>query len=312
MSQYSLAVIMIDNRQTPVMYHGEQYYALTGLIPALSGNADSGLLPILSDWNASRAALAELADALSGSGHGHAPVAGPETAEFCRLISYPPRMVFVGFNYDEHISVDSGIAGFDKSGADPLFFLKQRGALVAAGQEIPYPQQTSKFDWEVELVVIFGSGGRHIAAKDAMEHVAGYAVGLDLSARDWQLNERSMRKWDLFGGKAFDDSSPVGPWFVPAEFIDIADLKLKLWVNDEIKQNSSTRFMVWSVPELIEEVTQHMAIEAGDMLFTGTPSGVGFASDTFLNPGDVIRATIEGLGELVTPIASTPIAPTRN
>jgi 2,4-diketo-3-deoxy-L-fuconate hydrolase len=305
MSLYSLSVIAINNQPTPVIYTGGQYYAIAEHLPGLLTDSESGLLPLLSDWNTSHAALEELARTLSSSGHGHKPAASPQTSEFCRLISYPPRMMCIGFNYDEHITIDSKITGFDKSAADPLFFLKQRGALVGAGQTIPYPKQVKKLDWEVELVVIFGRGGKDITAENAMDHVAGYAIGLDLSARDWQLNERSMRKWDLFCGKAFDNSGPVGPWFVPAEYISTDDLKLKLWVNDELKQDSSTRHMVWPIPELIEEVTRHMAIESGDMLFTGTPAGVGFASDTFLKPGDVIRASIDGLGELVTPIAQT-------
>ena len=305
MSLYTLSVIEIDNQPTPVIYTGGQYYAIAEHLPDLLTDSGTGLLPIVSNWSASHAALEELARKLSSAGHGHEPAASPHTAEFCRLISYPPRMMCVGFNYDEHISIDSKISGFDKSAADPLFFLKQRGALVGAGQTIPYPMQVKKLDWEVELVVILGRGGKNITAENAMDHVAGYAIGLDLSARDWQLNERSMRKWDLFCGKAFDNSGPVGPWFVPAEYINPADLKIKLWVNDKLKQDSNTRHMVWPIAELIEEVTRHMAIDPGDMLFTGTPSGVGFASDTFLNPGDVIRASIDGLGELVTPIEQT-------
>ena len=307
MNKYSLAVIAVNDRQTPVMLIGQHYYAIADLNPALAGDTEAGLLPIISNWQSSSAVLEGLAATLSNPGHGQQPVASSDTAEFCRLISYPPKMMCVGFNYDEHIKVDSNITGFDKSAADPLFFLKQQGALVGSGQTIPYPTQTQQLDWEVELVVIIGKGGKNVAAENAMNHVAGYAIGLDLSARDWQLNERSMRQWDLFCGKAFDNSGPVGPWFVPADFVNPDDLNLKLWVNDELKQDSNTRYMIWSIAELMEEVTRHMAIEPGDMLFTGTPSGVGFASKTFLNPGDVIRATINGLGELVTPIAETEI-----
>jgi len=305
MNQYALSVIDIDNKPTPVIYTGGEYYAIAELLPDLLTDTDSSLLPLLSDWNASHAMLKVLAATLSNSAHENQPAASAQTAQFCRLITYPPKVVCIGFNYDEHISVDSKITGFDKSAADPLFFFKQNGSLVGAGQTIPYPTQVKQLDWEVELVAIIGKSGKNISAENAMEHVAGYAVGIDLSARDWQLNERSMRKWDLFCGKAFDNSAPVGPWFVPAEFVNIEGLNLKLWVNDELKQDSNTRHMVWPMPELIEELTIHMALEAGDMFFTGTPAGVGFASDTFLKPGDVVRASIDGLGELVTPIAAT-------
>jgi 2,4-diketo-3-deoxy-L-fuconate hydrolase len=307
MSLYALSVIELDKKHTPVIYCGGEYYVISECLPDLMVNVDSGLLPIFQSWDKSHAALKELAIKLLAADHGYNSVVSPQTKEFCRLISHPPKIMCIGFNYDEHITIDSKIKGFDKSAADPLFFLKQRGAQVGAGQSIPYPAQVKKLDWEVELVVIFGKEGKGIKAKNAMDHVAGYAIGLDLSARDWQVNERSMKKWDLFCGKAFDNSGPVGPWFVPAEFIDADNVALKLWVNEELKQDSNTRHMVWPIPELVEEVTKHMGIESGDMLFTGTPSGVGFASNTFLKPGDVIRARIDGLGELITLIEPTTI-----
>ena len=188
MSLYSLSVIEIDNQPTPVIYTGGQYYAIAEHLPDLLTDSESGLLPIVSHWSTSHAALEKLAHTLSSPGHGHEPAVSAQTEKFCRLISYPPKMLCVGFNYDEHISIDSKIEGFDKSAADPLFFLKQRGALVGAGQTIPYPTQTKQLDWEVELVAIMGPAGKNITAENAMDHIAGYAVGLDLSARDWQLN----------------------------------------------------------------------------------------------------------------------------
>jgi 2-keto-4-pentenoate hydratase/2-oxohepta-3-ene-1,7-dioic acid hydratase in catechol pathway len=136
-----------------------------------------------------------------------------------------------------------------------------------------------------------------------MGHVAGYTIGIDLSARDWQKHPKHLVKFDLFGGKAFDNSNPLGPRIVPAPFLDPSDLELTLKVNGDIRQHAQTSQMIWSIAEQIEAITQHVTLEPGDILMTGTPSGVGLSTGTYLKVGDRIDAEIEGLGCLTVEIA---------
>ena len=298
MTQYSLSVVEQNGQSIVAIEVDGTFFDLASIAPDVSVDATGGILSVLRDWDAANAKLAKVADTLvSGSA---TALPSPSPGAYQRLVTHPSKMMFAGLNYYDHLRIDLGITDFDKSSLDPLLFLKHQGAQVASGQEIVFPAQTEQLDWEVELVVIFGKAGRTISRKDAWSHVAGYAVGLDLSARDWQNSKRHMREFDLFGGKAFDGASPVGPHFVPAQFVDPADLAMKLWVNGDLKQDSNSNQMIWSVPELIEWVSQHMTIEPGDMLFTGSPAGVGLISGTYLSPGDEIRAEIAGLGTLIT------------
>jgi 2-keto-4-pentenoate hydratase/2-oxohepta-3-ene-1,7-dioic acid hydratase in catechol pathway len=122
-----------------------------------------------------------------------------------------------------------------------------------------------------------------------LAHVAGYTIGIDLSARDWQRHPKHLVKFDLFGGKAFDNSNPLGPRIVPASFLDPSDLELTLKVNGDVRQHARTSQMIWSIAEQIEAITQHVTLEPGDILMTGTPSGVGLSTGTYTvyeNPAD--------------------------
>jgi 2,4-didehydro-3-deoxy-L-rhamnonate hydrolase len=304
---YSLSVLRRDGRATPAIEVDGRYFDLSGIAPDIIQNADNGLQDALASWDRNAGALADLAFKLSSGVLSAPEIRSPSDSEYDRLLPNPPKMIFAGLNYHDHLEDDLGITDFEKSAVDPLFFLKHTGSLAAAGQTLEFPRQTKELDWEAELVVIIGRGGRFLTPQNAMDHVAGYAIGLDLSARDWQMSKRHMRQFDLFGGKAFDGSSPVGPHFVPADALDPNDLSIKLWVNEELKQNSNTRKMIWSIPELIEAITLHMALEPGDMLFSGSPAGVGLVRQTYLRPGDEIRAEIAGLGTLTTRLAQSAL-----
>jgi 2-keto-4-pentenoate hydratase/2-oxohepta-3-ene-1,7-dioic acid hydratase in catechol pathway len=162
------------------------------------------------------------------------------------------------------------------------------------------------------LAVIIGTTLRRASEQQASAGIAGYAVGIDLSARDWQMNPRHPWKFDLFTGKGFDDSCPLGPKPVPARFVDPTNLELRLSVNGMVKQHSNTRDMIWSVTELVSLLSEHVALEPGDILLTGTPEGVGLASETYLRTGDRIEAEIDGLGKLsveIVPDVATPRTP---
>jgi len=205
---------------------------------------------------------------------------------------FPVRRIFcVGRNYVEH-QKEMGGDGREQ----PFFFAKSAHDLVPLNVNEPgsihYPPMTGNYHWETELVAVIGSGGHKIPTTKADEHVWGYAVGLDMTRRDLQqVGKDKGRPWTF--GKDFDQSAPVGP-ITPASKIG-HPTKGKLWlkVNGEFRQNSDIDQMIWSVPEQIAFLTQYYTLEAGDLIMTGTPAGVGAAKQ-----GDQLVAGIESLGEL--------------
>jgi 2-keto-4-pentenoate hydratase/2-oxohepta-3-ene-1,7-dioic acid hydratase in catechol pathway len=257
-----------------------------------------GLMGLFDDWKRAEARLTELAGKISKSDLGLlSPQPGPE--DFMTPLQFPSKLILAGANYYEHMIKEAKIPNFRKEDGTPVFFLKPpTTSLVGCGKTVRYPVQSSKFDWEIELAVVIGTALRRASEEEASEGIAGYAVGIDLSARDWQMNPRHPWKFDLFTGKGFDDSCPLGPRLVPARFVDPSNLELRLSVNGETKQHSNTRDMIWSVTELVSLLSEHVTLEPGDILLTGTPEGVGLASDTYLRTGDKIEAEIAGLGKL--------------
>jgi 2-keto-4-pentenoate hydratase/2-oxohepta-3-ene-1,7-dioic acid hydratase in catechol pathway len=269
-------------------------------------------MDLLADWRASERRLLDVAEDL-----GRYPYAviepSPIPDDFMTPLMFPPKLILGGANYYEHMFKDAKKPDFRKEDGTPVFFLKPpTTSLVGCGKTVRYPAQSTQFDWEIELAVIIGRKLRRVSEESALEGIAGYAVGIDLSARDWQMNPRHPWKFDLFTGKAFDDSCPVGPRFVPARFIDSKDLHLRLWVNGEIKQDARSSDMIWSVGEQISILSEHVTLEPGDTIVTGTPAGVGMATNSYLKVGDEIEAEISGLGRLkveIIPDAATPRTP---
>ncbi len=205
---------------------------------------------------------------------------------------FPIRRVFcVGRNYVEH-QKEMGSDGREQ----PFFFAKAPHDVLAvnAGSEgaVNYPPMSSDYHWETEMVVAIGKGGYKIAADKASEHVFGYGVGLDMTRRDLQqVGKDKGRPWTF--GKDFDQAAPMGPLTPAASIGHPAKAALKLTVNGQVKQDSNVDQMIWSVPEQIAFLSQHYTLEAGDLIMTGTPAGVGAAK-----VGDQLVATIAGLTEL--------------
>ncbi|WP_066826377.1 fumarylacetoacetate hydrolase family protein [Sphingomonas mali] len=302
---YALATLRTDNGPTPAVRIGSHYYRLVQVAPGLELDAASTLGDVFARWEEAEP-LIEAGVAKLAAGHGPAPMADEATASFLPPIQRPSKILCVGANYHDHLKADFDINDFDKSKQDVLYFMKHPGALVGSGQEVRYPSQSTKLDWELELVVVFGKRCRRVTVEEALDHVAGYTIGIDLSARDWQFNPRHTKQFDLLTGKSFDDSAPCGPTIVPARFVDLDDTPLKLWVNDALKQDSNTRFMIWSVAELVADLSQHITMEPGDLLYTGSPAGVGIATGTFLKVGDHVKAEIGAMGRLEIEIAEDP------
>ncbi len=200
---------------------------------------------------------------------------------------FPVRRIFcVGRNYADHVRE----MGNDPKSEPPIFFTKPADAVVESGAAIAYAANTSNLHFEVELVLAIGKGGVDIAEANAASHIWGYAVGVDLTRRDRQAEaKKAGAPWDV--AKAFDDSAPIGA-IAPAGAAP-TKARIHLAVNDAIKQDSDIAEMIWSVPEIIAHLSRSWALQPGDLVFTGTPSGVGP-----LAIGDHVQCAIEGLPPL--------------
>ena len=202
------------------------------------------------------------------------------------------KFICIGLNYADH-AAESGMA----VPTEPVLFNKWTSAICGPNDDVEIPRHSTKTDWEVELGVVIGKGGRYIDECNAMEHVAGYCVINDVSEREWQLERGGT--WDK--GKGFDTFGPLGPWLVTRDEIpDPHQLNLWLEVDGHRYQNGNTRTMVFQIPALIAYLSRCMSLQPGDVISTGTPPGVGLGikpEPVFLRAGQVMRLGIEGLGE---------------
>jgi 2-keto-4-pentenoate hydratase/2-oxohepta-3-ene-1,7-dioic acid hydratase in catechol pathway len=220
----------------------------------------------------------------------------------------PRRNVFcVGKNYLEH-AAEFSKSGFDHSAKEgevapefPVVFTKTPDSVIGHLQDIPaHSQVTQQLDYEAELAVVIGKGGRGISRADAYEHVWGYTIVNDMTARDLQKNHR---QWFL--GKSLDGFCPMGPWVVTADEFNPHDATIQCWVNGELRQSANVNQLIFDIPALIECISAGIELKPGDVISTGTPLGVGigFTPPRFLQPGDTVRIEIEGIGALENRIA---------
>ena len=212
------------------------------------------------------------------------------------------NIMCLGWNYAEHVSESAQASGRKaEPPKDPVVFTKNVTSVTGPFADISsHADVTQQLDWEVELAVIIGIGGRAIPRSRARQHVFGYTVINDLSARDLQFRHKQF-----FLGKGLDGACPMGPVIVTAdEIVDPQNLRLRSWVNGVLKQDDSTRNMIFDVDTIIEVLSRGMTLEPGDIIATGTPSGVGFARTPpeFLKAGDVVQCEVEGIGRLVNRI----------
>lgn len=220
-------------------------------------------------------------------------------------IPRPARNIMcLGLNYSEHAQETAALRNRSAAGPEyPIFFTKATTSMNGPyGTIVIDPAVSSEIDWEVELGVIIGKGGKNISEQDALSHVFGYTVINDVTARDLQNQHKQY-----FKGKSLDGSCPTGPWIITAdEIADPQNLRLQLRVNGVTKQDSNTSQMIFSVRQIIAILSAGMTLEAGDIIATGTPSGVGFARKPpeFLHPGDVVEAEVEGIGVIRNPVVS--------
>ena len=223
----------------------------------------------------------------------------PESVKLLAPVPSPEKVICVGANYAEHAK-EGGMKLPDR----PVIFNKFPTTVRADGDPVVLPPESTKVDYEAELVVVIGKSGRRIPQSRAMEHVAGYCVGNDVSARDWQL-ETPAAQWLL--GKSFDSFAPFGPAMTTAdEIADPGNLNISLRLNGETMQESNTSQFIFPIEKLIEYISSVATLKPGDVIFTGTPSGVGFARTppVLLKPGDVTEVEIQDLGILRNPFVA--------
>ena len=207
---------------------------------------------------------------------------------------FPVRRIYcVGRNYAEHAREMGG----DPSREPPFFFMKAADAIVQNGARVPYPPKTSNLQFEVELVVALSQGGVNIAAEKALDHVYGYAVGIDLTRRDLQQEARKAgRPWDM--GKSFDHAAPCSAIAPAAKIGHPAKGAIWLKANGETRQSADLSAMIWSVPEMIAYLSGLIELKSGDLLYSGTPAGVGA-----IVKGDKLEGHVDGVGDLAVTIA---------
>lgn len=262
------------------------------------------LAPVGPGWPESllgviRRGLAAALESGASLGNGEGEARALEDAALLAPVPRPPRnIICLGLNYAEHARESQATKGQPVELPEhPVVFTKATSSVTGPRADIPLdPAVTTQLDWEVELAVVIGRGGRHIAPEDAMEHVLGYTVINDLSARDLQFRHKQF-----FLGKSLDGACPMGPAIVTRDAIpDPHDLALWCDVNGERQQHGHTSDQIFRINETIARLSTIMTLEPGDILSTGTPSGVGFAQEPprFLAPGDRVECGVEGIGTL--------------
>ena len=217
-------------------------------------------------------------------------------------IARPPKFLAVGLNYADHVA-ESGL----EVPEHPTIFNKQSTCVVGPTDAIHVPRASHVVDYEGELGFVIGRRCRHVSRDDASEVIAGYLVVNDVSVRDWQLR---IPTWTM--GKSFDTHGPIGPWIVtPDELTDPHRLDLRTWVNGELRQESNTKELIFDCFALVEHFSTAFTLEPGDIVATGTPSGVGITRKPpqLLKDGDVVRIEIEGIGAIENPVIDEPEVP---
>jgi 2-keto-4-pentenoate hydratase/2-oxohepta-3-ene-1,7-dioic acid hydratase in catechol pathway len=225
-----------------------------------------------------------------------APLLAMDAIRLLPVIPDPSKILCVGLNYHEHREeTNNPVVGH------PTLFVRFANSLSADGVPIVHPPETDKLDFEAELAVIIGRAGRRIAREDAFDHVAGYACANDVSVRDWQRHTNQMTP-----GKNWPTTGPIGPWMVTRDEIgdDLAPLRIACRLNGKTMQDARLGDMIFDIPHLIEYISTFTELVPGDVIFTGTPGGVGSRREPpiYMHPGDIVEIEIEKVGLLTNPV----------
>jgi 2-keto-4-pentenoate hydratase/2-oxohepta-3-ene-1,7-dioic acid hydratase in catechol pathway len=285
---------------------GDRVVDLAGLAQAKGQSLPSDMLAFI---DAGPEAWERAKKLLEAGGQWPSGVSFP-TGEVKLLAPIPrPRknVICLGLNYAEHVAEGSRAMNVQRDlPKEPIYFTKPPTSVTGPDAPVYHDERVStKMDWEAELAVVMGRGGKRIPRERALEYIFGYTCYNDVSARD--LQRARGGQWHL--GKSLDTYGPMGPWIVTAdELTDPANLNIMCRVNGVTKQNSNTRFLIFDIPTCIADYSAGVTLEAGDVISTGTPDGVGFARNPpeFMQPGDTVEVEIEQIGILKNPIVQAP------
>ena len=280
-------------------------------------SSTDSMLGLLENWDANFAGLQEVAAFVGKEGLRH------DSAKLASLHALPPvrrpgKMFYAAQNFQEHVDemLRAGMTPAtgpkftgEKSTSKPYLFLKAPSCLAGANDDIAIPHGLQKIDWETEIALAIGKGGKRIKAGHALDHVAGFMTTNDVSARDLQIRtDRPGLRSDWLNGKSHDNFAPMGPFLVPRAFVgDHTNLFIRLTVNGEIKQNGNTSQFIFTPEEQIEYASHILTLDGGDIFSCGTCGGVGQGTNTFLKPGDIMETEIEGLGKMRNCFVAAPV-----
>jgi 2-keto-4-pentenoate hydratase/2-oxohepta-3-ene-1,7-dioic acid hydratase in catechol pathway len=259
---------------------------------------------ILDDWQRIYPGLVAAAQVCAREGpESRAFVSGTD-AHLLTPVKFPNKLICVGAVYRDHL-LEFNLPP-ERWKNMPMFLRAPTTSIVGPGRTLVIPPTTKEFDWEIELAVVVSQRLKNADLQTAQSGIAAYSVGLDMTCRDL-LGRDSPTGVDLVRAKAQDGMAPVGPFLRPAQFVsDPQNLRLRLFVNDEIKQNGTTSDMLWSIPEQLSTISRYITLEPGDIVFTGSPAGSGASIGQFLHPGDRIRAEIDQVGTLHVEVVAPP------
>jgi 2,4-didehydro-3-deoxy-L-rhamnonate hydrolase len=296
----------IDQQQTRVgAVVGEQIYDLAACLQASGKGEAAQATSVLTLLAGGQSALDQVKAAVEwAQRQGEPALVQPLAAVKLQApIPCPGKLLCLAGNYASHIEEGGGkFAGKEKM--IPRFFSKPCTSVIGTGDAIRIPASTGFADWELELAVVIGKAGRNLTVAQAAEHIAGYTIFNDISARELTFRkDLPMQEGDWFFdwlvGKWLDTFGPMGPWLTTADEVPHPDnLRMQLWYNGQLQQDANTGQMVFSPAEAIAFISQFVTLQPGDIISTGTPAGVGLTKKLRLNPGDQIRGEIEGLGVL--------------
>jgi 2-keto-4-pentenoate hydratase/2-oxohepta-3-ene-1,7-dioic acid hydratase in catechol pathway len=264
------------------------------------------VLDVLRDWSAAQGVLQEAAHSAGEKTQG-CPL---QSVKLLPPVPAPAGIFCAGANFTDHMMEMAQVQNLTPEpdphslGLKPWHFIKAVHCLAPPDSTVKLPAYSTMVDWEAELTAVIGRAARNVSIENALDHVAGYTIANDLSARDFtkrpHVADNSPFKYDWLSQKCFEGACPLGPWMVPADAVpDPQNVAIKLWVNDAIKQDSHTSRMIFTLAEQISHLSTRLTLKPGDLILTGTPAGVGLARKEFLAPGDVVKVWIEGIGTLV-------------
>jgi 2-keto-4-pentenoate hydratase/2-oxohepta-3-ene-1,7-dioic acid hydratase in catechol pathway len=264
------------------------------------------VLGILADWKRAESILKKAAAGAAKSRAKRLPL---KKTKLLAPVQYPSTIYCAGANYADHAAAMAAREGSPppadphEQGLKPWHFIKAARTIADPDATVKMTGYAESMDWEIELAAVIGRPAKDVSIEKALDYVAGYTVSNDLSARDRgrrpAVPPTSPFKMDWTKHKTFEGSCPLGPWLIPASDIDDPqNLGLKLWVNGELKQDSNTGKMIFTLAEQIAQLSENMTLHPGDLILTGTPSGTGAESGTFLKAGDTVKLWIEKIGEI--------------